>query len=131
MKRIYWIIAIGVLIIFSVILIKYLNGNKPTEVYVQKATTKTIIELVSATGKIQPETELKLSSDVSGEITEMAVKEGDQVKKGDLLCRIKPDIYQSAIERVDATVNSSKANLKTTMAQLSQVIVPVRNDLVK
>jgi HlyD family secretion protein len=127
MKRLYWIIAIGVLIIFSVILIKYLNGNKPTEVYVEKATTKTIIELVSATGKIQPETELKLSSDVSGEITEMAVKEGDQVKKGDLLCRIKPDLYVSAIDRVNANVNTTKANLKTAIAQLDQAKANLAN----
>jgi HlyD family secretion protein len=127
MKRLYWIIAIGVLIIFSVILIKYLNGNKPTEVYVEKATTKTIIELVSATGKIQPETELKLSSDVSGEITEMAVKEGDQVKKGDLLCRIKPDLYVSAIDRVNANVNTTKANLKTALAQLEQAKANLAN----
>jgi HlyD family secretion protein len=127
MKRLYWIIAIGVLIIFSVILIKYHNGNKPTEVYVEKATTKTIIELVSATGKIQPETELKLSSDVSGEITEMAVKEGDQVKKGDLLCRIKPDLYVSAIDRVNANVNTTKANLKTALAQLDQAKANLAN----
>jgi HlyD family secretion protein len=127
MKRLYWIIAIGVLIIFSVILIKYLNGNKPTEVYVEKATTKTIIELVSATGKIQPETELKLSSDVSGEITKMAVKEGDQVKKGDLLCRIKPDLYVSAIDRVNANVNTTKANLKTALAQLDQAKANLAN----
>jgi HlyD family secretion protein len=110
-----------------VILIKYLNGNKPTEVYVEKATTKTIIELVSATGKIQPETELKLSSDVSGEITEMAVKEGDQVKKGDLLCRIKPDLYVSAIDRVNANVNTTKANLKTALAQLDQAKANLAN----
>ena len=109
------------------ILIKYLNGNKPTEVYVEKATTKTIIELVSATGKIQPETELKLSSDVSGEITEMAVKEGDQVKKGDLLCRIKPDLYVSAIDRVNANVNTTKANLKTALAQLDQAKANLAN----
>jgi HlyD family secretion protein len=127
MKRLYWIIAIGVLIIFSVILIKYLNGNKPTEVYTQKATTRTITELVSATGKIQPETELKLSSDVSGEITEMAVKEGDQVKKGDLLCRIKPDLYVSAIDRVNANVNTTKANLKTAIAQLEQAKANLAN----
>jgi HlyD family secretion protein len=57
----------------------------------------------------------------------MMVKEGDQVKKGQLLCRIKPDIYQSAIERVDATVNSSKANLKTTMANLEQAKATLAN----
>ncbi|MDP1803282.1 MAG: efflux RND transporter periplasmic adaptor subunit [Bacteroidota bacterium] len=127
MKRIYWIIGIGVVIILSVVLVKYMNGNKPFEVYTQKATTRTIIELVSATGKIQPETELKLSSDVSGEITEMTVKEGDQVKKGDLLCRIKPDLYVSAIDRVNANVNTTKANLKTAMAQLEQAKANLAN----
>ncbi|MEI8136851.1 MAG: efflux RND transporter periplasmic adaptor subunit [Bacteroidota bacterium] len=127
MKRLYFIIAISLLIIFSVIIVKYLNGNKPLEVYTQNATTKTITELVSATGKIQPETELKLSSDVSGEITEMAVKEGDQVKKGDLLCRIKPDLYVSAIDRVNANVNTTKANLKTAMAQLDQAKANLAN----
>ena len=127
MKRLYWIIAIGLVIIFTVIIVKYLNGNKPLEVYTQNATTKTITELVSATGKIQPETELKLSSDVSGEITEMAVKEGDQVKKGDLLCRIKPDLYVSAIDRVNANVNTTKANLKTAMAQLDQAKANLAN----
>lgn len=127
MKRIYWIIGIGIVIILSVVLIKYMNGNKPFEVYTQKATTRTIIELVSATGKIQPETELKLSSDVSGEITEMTVKEGDQVKKGDLLCRIKPDLYVSAIDRVNANVNTTKANLKTAQAQLEQAKANLAN----
>lgn len=127
MKKLYWIIAIGLIIILSVVLIKYMNGNKPFEVYTQKATTRTIIELVSATGKIQPETELKLSSDVSGEITEMTVKEGDQVKKGDLLCRIKPDLYVSAIDRVNANVNTTKANLKTAMAQLEQAKANLAN----
>ncbi|MBA3681303.1 MAG: efflux RND transporter periplasmic adaptor subunit, partial [Bacteroidetes bacterium] len=128
MKKLYWIIAIGLIIILSVVLIKYMNGNKPFEVYTQKASTRTIIELVSATGKIQPETELKLSSDVSGEITEMMVKEGDQVKKGDLLCRIKPDLYVSAIDRVNANVNTTKANLKTAMAQLEQAKAGLANN---
>jgi HlyD family secretion protein len=127
MKKLYWIIAIGLIIILSVVLIKYMNGNKPFEVYTQKASSRTIIELVSATGKIQPETELKLSSDVSGEITEMMVKEGDQVKKGDLLCRIKPDLYVSAIDRVNANVNTTKANLKTAMAQLEQAKASLAN----
>lgn len=120
MKKIYWIIAIGVVVIGTVVTVQILKGNKPTEVYVEKAEIRDIIEIVSATGKIQPETELKITSDVSGEITEMLVKEGDQVKKGDLLCRIKPDIYVSAFDRVSASVNTTKANLKTAEAQLEQ-----------
>jgi HlyD family secretion protein len=127
MKRIYWIIIIGVAIVTGVIIMQVLKGNAPVEIYTEKATVRNIIEIVSATGKIQPETELKLSSDVSGEITEMKVKEGDSVKKGDLLCRIKPDLYVSAIDRVNATVNTTKANLSTTKAQLEQAKANLSN----
>ena len=127
MKKIYWIIIIGSVIILSFIVFQISKGNKPTEVFTEKAIIKDIVEIVSATGKIQPETELKISSDVSGEITEMIVKEGDQVKKGDLLCRIKPDIYVSAFERVNASVNTTKANLKTAEAQLDQAKANLAN----
>lgn len=127
MKRIYWIIIIGVVLVGVVVAVKLANGNKPTEVYVEKAAVRDIIEIVSATGKIQPETELKISSDVSGEITEMMVKEGDQIKKGDLLCRIRPDLYVSAFDRVNATVNTSKANMKGAEAQLEQARASLAN----
>ncbi len=113
---------IGIFVVMQV-----LKGSAPIEVYTENAAVRNIIEVVSATGKIQPETELKLSSDVSGEITEMKVKEGDQVKKGDLLCRIKPDLYVSAIDRVNATVNTTKANLTTTKAQLEQAKANLAN----
>ncbi|HWY12354.1 MAG TPA: efflux RND transporter periplasmic adaptor subunit [Bacteroidia bacterium] len=127
MKKIYWIVGIGIVLILAVVVIKALNGSKPTEVMTEKVQKRSIIESVSANGKVQPETELKITSDVSGEVVEMLVKEGDQVTKGQLLCRIKPDIYQSAIERVDATVNSTKANLKTNLAQLEQAKANLAN----
>jgi len=127
MKRIHWIIIIGVLLVASVITVNFLKGNKPAEVYTEQAAIRDIIEIVSATGKVQPETELKISSDVSGEITEMMVKEGDQVKKGDLLCRIKPDLYVSAFDRVNASVNTTKANLKSALAQLEQAKASLAN----
>ena len=127
MKRIYWIILIGVLLIAFIVVVNLLKGTKPTEVYTEKTKVRGIIELVSATGKVQPETELKISSDVSGEITEMLVKEGDQVKKGDLLCRIKPDNYISIMERTEAAVNSTKANLNTAKAQLDQAKATLLN----
>lgn len=127
MKRIYWIIIAGTVIILAVLVTQMLKGNKHTEVYTEKAELRNIIEIVSATGKIQPETELKISSDVSGEITEMFVKEGQQVKKGDPLCRIKPDLYVSAKERVSATVNTTRANLETTRAQLRQAQANLNN----
>ncbi len=127
MKKLYWIIGICMTLLIVVIILKFFKGEEPTEVTTEKAMNRSIIETVSANGKIQPETELKITSDVSGEVVEMLVKEGEQVKKGQLLCRIKPDIYESAFERVNATVNSSKANLKTTMAQLAQAKANLEN----
>jgi len=120
MKKLYWIIGICIALLLVVIFFKVMKGEEPKEVTTEKAEKRNIIETVSANGKIQPEAELKITSDVSGEVVELFVKEGEQVKKGQLLCRIKPDIYESALERVNATVNSSKANYKTTIAQLEQ-----------
>lgn len=127
MKTLYWILGIGVAVIIAIVVVNVMQGSKPTEVYTEKTEVRNIVEIVSATGKIQPETEVKISSDVSGEITEMLVKEGDQVKKGDLLCRIKPDLYVSAFERVNASVNTTKANLKTAQAQLEQAKATLAN----
>ncbi len=120
MKKIYWIFGIGITLVLIIIIIKVTGGSQPTSVTVEKASLRTIVETVSATGKIQPETELKITSDVSGEITEMLVKEGEQIKKGDLICRIRPDMYISALDRMNASVNTTKANLKTSEAQLEQ-----------
>jgi HlyD family secretion protein len=127
MKKIYWIIIAGLVVIGGIVTMQIMKGSKPTEIYVEKVEIRNIIEVVSATGKVQPETELKISSDVSGEITEMMVKEGDQVKKGDLLCRIRPDLYLNAFERVNASVNTTKANLKTLQAQLDQAKANLSN----
>ena len=79
---------------------------------------KTIIETVSASGKIQPEVEVKISPDVSGEIVQLFVMEGDKVQKGDLLLKIKPDTYQSMLERSEAALNTSKSALAKAKAQL-------------
>lgn len=127
MKKLYWIIGICTLILVVIIIFKISEGTKPIDVTIEKAEVRDVIEIVAATGKIQPETELKITSDVSGEITEMLVKEGDQIKKGDLICRIRPDMYVSALDRMNAAVNTSKANLKTTEAQLDQARANLAN----
>ncbi|HZH72185.1 MAG TPA: efflux RND transporter periplasmic adaptor subunit [Mariniphaga sp.] len=87
------------------------------KVAVQKVAYKTITEHITANGKIQPKTEVKISPDVSGEVIELYVMEGDQVNAGDLLCVIKPDLYMSALSRAEAALNSSKARLAQTQAQ--------------
>lgn len=87
-------------------------------VAIEKVESKTITEFITANGKIQPETEVKISPDVSGEIIELYVQEGDEVKAGDPLCVIKPDMYISALNRAEASLNSSKARLAQAEAQL-------------
>lgn len=88
------------------------------QVTLGKPEVRTIVELISANGRVQPVTEVKISPDVSGEIVELNVEEGQQVKKGMLLLKIKPDTYQSMQERATATLNSSKAQLEQTRSQL-------------
>lgn len=90
------------------------------EVETQKVTMMDIVEKVSATGKIQPEVEVKISSEVSGEIIELPFKEGQQVNKGDLLVRVNPDLIQSAVNRSEATYQNIKANLEQAEASLRE-----------
>jgi len=80
--------------------------------------SKTITELITANGKVQPETEVKISPDVSGEIIELPIEEGDEVKKGQLLMVIKPDMYVQAYNRAQASLSSSQARLAQADARL-------------
>ena len=90
------------------------------EVETQKITLADIVEKVSATGKIQPEIEVKISSEVSGEIIDLPIKEGQQVQKGDLLVRVNPDLIQSAVSRSQATYQNIKAGLEQAEAGLKE-----------
>ena len=90
------------------------------EVATEKATSRTITEMITANGKIQPETEVKISPDVSGEIVELYVKEGDDVKQGTLLVKIKPDTYVSMVQQAESALNSMLANQEQAKAQLMQ-----------
>jgi len=115
----YMGIAVGVLIIILIIGKKAGWFGKPDAIKVatEKPEERTIIETITANGKIQPETEVKISPDVSGEIVELHVIEGEYVEKGKLLLKIKPDIYISARDRAKAAVNSANARLAQTEAQ--------------
>ncbi|GGG50238.1 efflux RND transporter periplasmic adaptor subunit [Hymenobacter glacieicola] len=97
-----------------------------TEVLAAKAAPATIVEKVSASGKVQPETEVKISPDVSGEITELYVAEGDSVKKGQLLLRIRPDNYEAMVNQQSAVVGSQRANVGQTQARLQQLMASAR-----
>ena len=91
----------------------------PEAVTVERPEVRTIVELISANGRVQPVSEVKISPDVSGEIVELNVEEGQRIEKGKLLLKIKPDTYQSMQERAEATLNSSKAQLEQIRAQLA------------
>lgn len=95
------------------------HGNYK-EVYTKKIERLNIIETVSATGKIQPEVQVGISPDVSGEIIELAIAEGQKVEKGDLLFRINPDIYKSSLNRSVATLQNVKAGLNQAEASLKE-----------
>src|SRR5690606_4211592 len=101
--------------------------SKAIKVAVSKVETKDVIETVSASGKIQPEVQVKLSPEVSGEIVELNVKEGDIVKKGQLLCKIKPDILVSGYERSVASFNAQKAAVGSAKQQLAQAEANFKN----
>jgi len=114
--------AVVLLLIFAVVGKKagWFGKEVTTKVAIEKVGINPIIEAVTANGKIQPETEVKISPDVSGEIVELNVKEGDFVQKGTLLFKIKPEIYISSRDRAAATLNSTKSRLAQVEAQLIQ-----------
>jgi HlyD family secretion protein len=97
-----------------------------TEVLVTQASTANIVEKVSASGKVQPETEVKISPDVSGEIIELYVQEGDSVKKGQLLLRIRPDNYQAVVNMQSAQVGTQRANVGQAQARLQQLLASAK-----
>lgn len=124
-----WILIMFGVIILIAILVKVFAGdsNGDIKVTVEKAKSTTIIETVNAPGKVYPEVEVKISPDISGEITELNVQEGDSVKRGQVLARIYADIYssqrdeaQARVTQSQATVANSEAALGSLKAQLDQ-----------
>lgn len=118
----YILITLGVVIVLLVVGKATGIIGKPakTQVATEKAAVRDINETVSASGKIKPHVEVKISPEVSGEVVELPVKEGDIVKKGQLICKIRPDILRSGYERAVASYNSQKANVGNTSQMLKQ-----------
>mgnify|MGYP000164771641 CR=1 FL=1 len=117
------LIGVGVLIIgvLSVLVVqKSKESNAKYTVTSTEIVQGKIIETVSATGRIQPEREVKISPEVPGEIIELPVVEGMKVSTGDLLVKINPDLYQASVSRAQAGLNSAKANMANSKARLSQ-----------
>ncbi len=124
----YFFIAGGILVLILIVLaIKKKNSRDYVKVATETVQVRNIIETISATGKIQPVKDIKITPYISGEVVEIFVKEGDKVKAGDLLVRIDPEIYKSAYEQAEAQLNAQKANLANARAQLAQVEARFKN----
>ena len=120
-KNIKWIIAVALILIVILAVIGSKNKKSAISVTTEKIGTNNIIEVIPANGKIKPVVEVKISPDVSGEIIELHFKEGDYIKRGDLIIKIKQDVYISMRERAEASLNSVKAQLTQMQAQFSQI----------
>lgn len=131
MKRIYWIALIVVVVLIIIAIVGkqtgMIGGGKHTKVSVTEVIRGNVTETVTASGKIFPSLEVKISPDVAGEIIELYVKEGDSVYAGMELARIKPDNYIAVLDQAAAALNTAKANHLNALAQLTQMQVQFEN----
>ena len=113
---------VGLLLLFAIIgkSLGWVGKKKMFEVDMAKVSFETIVEKVSASGMVRPVIEVKISPEVAGEIIELQIKEGDSVKSGDLLLKIRPDNFISALNRSKANLNQQKANLAASRANLAR-----------
>jgi len=132
-----WLIWLLLGIIVLVSILAYFNAkNKPKgeEVTTEEVKKRTINETVAASGKVFPEKEIKISSDVSGEIVKLMVEEGDSVRIGQILAKIDPEAYVSQVERAEAGLNSSRSQIaisesqiQSSIAQKEQIVAQLEN----
>ena len=115
------LLGLGAFVVLLVVIAVVKGGSRTLpQVSTEEIARRSIVERVSASGKIQPEVEVKITAEVNGQITELPVKEGDIVAKGDLLVQLNPDIYDAALLRAEAGLNSAKSNLASARAQVAQ-----------
>lgn len=120
-RKIIWTALISVVVLLAGgVYLKKKFFKEDTFVLTEKVEKRTIKETVSANGKVQPEVEVKLSAEISGEIIELPVKEGDQVDKGTLIVKINPDVFLAARNRAEAAMNSARANAANAKARVAQ-----------
>jgi HlyD family secretion protein len=124
-----WIIIAAVLLVGTLAALKFtgvIGKQRLTKVAVEKVGRRTIVQTVSASGKLYPVEEVKVSPDISGEVLELYVQEGQKVQRGQLLARIDASLYQSNVTRANAQVNQSKSSTANAQAQLKQLEVQLQ-----
>ncbi len=119
-NRVWLYVGIGVLVMLILVALVFGKGENARMASVSSPEKATITEIVAANGVVQPEIEVKISSEVSGEIVELLVKEGDSVKAGQLLLQVNPDISQSNVDRAKASVENARANYEAAKARKTQ-----------
>jgi HlyD family secretion protein len=120
-KKIWLYVAIAVVLLALIILaVNKSKSSKAIKVATETAELRTIVETVSANGKIQPAKDVKISPYISGEVVELFVKEGDFVHKGDQLAKIDPEIYISTYQKIEASLKTAQANEANAKARLAQ-----------
>jgi len=119
-KRFFIWGGVALIILLLVVAVSQKKGSGETKVTTEPVKSRTIVESVSANGKIQPEVDVKISPYISGEVVELYVKEGEEVTKGNLLAKIDPEIYISNYERTEASLQMQKANLANAKARQAQ-----------
>jgi len=119
-KRVRWIIIVAILFVAILLYFGSKSDKGLVSVTVEKVLRRDIVEMIPANGKIKPVVEVKISPDVSGEIVELNFKEGDPIKRGDLIIKIKQDVYISMRDRAEASLNSVRAQLTQQQAQFVQ-----------
>jgi len=119
-KTLWWIIGGGIVLLILIIVIAKSGGDDGVQVAVEKAAPHTITETVTASGKIYPETEVKIAPEVSGEIIQLNIEEGDSVKQGQVLVKINPAIYSSMVNQAEASVQQSRAGTMNSREMMAQ-----------
>ena len=116
----WYLIGATVLVVILIALAMVKKGNSKAGVTVttEKAVTKTIVQIVTATGKVQPEVEVKITPEVFGEIVALPFREGATVRKGDVIVKIKPDFYQAQVDQQTAAVAAARAGAVNSQVQL-------------
>lgn len=126
-----WIWIVLLIVVVSVVAVFMFRdkGRYQTKVTAEPVKKRTIIEKVSATGKVYPEVEVEITSEVSGTIVELTVAEGDSVQEGQLLAKIDPEAIESIVERTEAAAQSSRAQLESSRAQVQQLEAQYENTM--
>jgi HlyD family secretion protein len=118
----WWVIGLSALLLVAIVLavMKKRSANVGIAVTTDKATVKTIVQVVTATGKVQPEVEVKISPEVYGEIVALPFREGAHVDKGEVIVKIKPDFYQAQVDQQTAAVAAARAGAENSQVQLEK-----------